>query len=67
MSNMVNEMIIENLFDEVEQMSMSEMAFEVGQPWRAIAIREDAKLCAKRQVSRATVLEDQNTLESFMQ
>lgn len=44
MSNMVNDMIIENLFDEVEQMSMSEMAFEVGQPWRALAIREDAKL-----------------------
>ena len=44
MSNMVNDMIIENLFDEVEQMSMSEMAFEVGQPWRAVAIREDAKL-----------------------
>ncbi len=32
-----------------------------------LQIREDANMCAKRQVSRATVLEDQNTLESFMQ
>ena len=43
MSNMVNDMIIENLFEEVEQMSMSEMAFEIGQPWRALSIRINDK------------------------
>ena len=32
-----------------------------------LQIRDDAKLCAKRQVSRAVALTEQSTLEEFMQ
>jgi len=43
MSNLHNDMILENMADEVSEMSNAEIAFELGQPWRALALRSNAR------------------------
>lgn len=43
MSCLHNEMILENLADEVSEMSNAEIAFELGQPWRVLALRSNAR------------------------
>ena len=43
MSCLHNEMILENMADEVSEMSNAEIAFEPGQPWRALALRSNAR------------------------
>ena len=43
MSHEVNDQVLERLFEEVDSMSNGEIANELGQPWRVLTIRSNAR------------------------
>lgn len=43
MSHEVNDQVLERLFEEVDSMSNGEIANELGQPWRVVTIRANAR------------------------